>query len=740
MTKLLEYPICFLFATLILVGISGDTNASSKSAIAGASKLSAKLDGDLGATDLFDIANKVGPFIDEIRRADPSARSLKEMKRILNDMRQKTSSKVAEIEASMGDNEGQLERLYRSQEWDDMSFALAAFPYWRAWIDLELAYREQNIGIMGAEKTTALLPAEKGFRGASLQFYRPGLVYGGWLGLGYIELAKKKFERARQIFESLEVALAGEESPIMEVVRAELELLDARSGKVSNVTDLGLIDDDKARILRLEAFGLLKESRASGGRPLEAAKRLNALIKAGYIDQSLINDMMIYAQEISGVKVGYYTDLAGAEFALNNNHYYNAMQKYQYFFSNNIAPRKVDFSNYRYRWALSAFKAKIYQPAIDILEKLQRKKNLNQELDVASAKLLYAIYAAKEDGGSSSARNRKNLRKAARRFVRKSPNDPDADSARLLIAQTTSNAKSALRSLDQISSNKLKGDVGRTAFTILAKEFSRYVRRSSIKKAKGLATEGIAAFKELPKTDRSDPFYFSVVLQMRALVDPKPEDVLVAISQIEEKEPKNLDIRRALVWSRLQIYNRMGGTNVENYIRTLASSKIPGWQMEFLYPFVDGMKNASLRLSLAKLLHPSAKSQPDMDKRIWSTIIDSMLESGLVEDAYGDAIKFTKAYPSSGDAWRLLGRSAERVDKPFEADRAWGVITKKAIPTQEVWWEGMISRARIRSDRRMDQACSLLKKMIRSEELVPKAQKKQFGQLRSSLDCSVETG
>ena len=61
-----------------------------------------------------------------------------------------------------------LDRLYRSQEWDDMSFALAAFPYWRAWIDSELAYREQNVGIMGAEKTTALLPAEKGFRGASL--------------------------------------------------------------------------------------------------------------------------------------------------------------------------------------------------------------------------------------------------------------------------------------------------------------------------------------------------------------------------------------------------------------------------------------------------------------------------------------------------------------------------------------------------------------------------------------------
>ena len=729
--------------TLLLILFLGlqpkEVVASSKRAITGVTELSARLDGDLDAAELFAIANEVGPFIDQIRKANPSPNSLKKMKALLNEMRQKTSGKVAEIEASMGESEGQLERLYRSQEWDDMSFALAAFPYWRAWIDLELAYREQNVGIMGAEKTTALLPAEKGFRGASLQFYRPGLVYGGWLGLGYVELAKGRFDRARQIFESLENALEDDESPILEVVQAELELLDARSGKVSKITELGKLDDEKARIIRLEAFGLLKESRASGGRPLEAAKRLNALIKGGYLDQSLVNDMMIYAQEISGVKVGYYTDLAGAEFALNNGHFYNAMQKYQYFFSNIIAPRKVDFSNYRYRWALSAYKAKIYQPAIDILEKLQRKKSLNPELDVASVKLLYAVYSAKEDSGSGSAQNRKKLRIAAKRFVRKSPTDPDADSARLLIAQTTSNAKSALKSLNQISSKKLKSDVGRTAFTIIAKEFSRHVRRSKISKAKALANEGIAAFKDLPKADKSDPFYFSVVLQMRALVDPKPEDVLTAISQIEAKEPQNLDIRRALVWSRLQIYDRLGGGNVENYIRKLASSPIPGWQMEFLYPFVANMSNPEIRQSLAKLLHPSAKSQPDMDKRIWSTVIDSMLASDQNESAYSESIKFTKDYPSSGDAWRLLGRSAEKVDKPFEADKAWGVITKKAIPTQEVWWEGMISKARIRSTRRLDQACNLMRKMKRSEEYLPKKLKNDYGKLITNLDCSVES-
>ena len=41
----------------------------------------------------------------------------------------------------------------------------------------------------------------------------------GW-ALGYVELAKGRFDRARQIFESLENALEDDESPILEVVQA----------------------------------------------------------------------------------------------------------------------------------------------------------------------------------------------------------------------------------------------------------------------------------------------------------------------------------------------------------------------------------------------------------------------------------------------------------------------------------------------------------------------------------------
>ena len=709
---------------------------SSKKALNGAQKLSDRLSEDLNPEELYQVANSIGPFVDAIRANNSSILTLEKMKSILNVMREKSAARVEAIELSKGDSEGRLEALYRSQAWDDMSFSLAAFPYWRAWIDLELARKKKNKGLMGAEKTTALLPAEKGFRAASLQFYRPGLVYGGWLGLGYVELAKGRFDRARLIFESLDSALTEEDSPIKSVVKDELRLLDARSGTIAKLSQTEKLTQEKAQIIRLEAFALLKESKASGGRPVEAAKRLNLLVRTGFVDQALVDDMMFYAQQIASVKIGYYTELAGAEFALKNGHHYNAMQKYQLFFSNNIAPRAVNFSNYRYKWALSAYQAKIYQPAITILEKLERKKDLSDELDKATAKLLYAVYAAKEANNSSPANKRK-LRLAAKKFVRKSPADPDADSARLVIAQTTSNAKSALNSLKDISSGELRTDVGRTAFTILAKEFSNNVRRSKIARAKALANDGIRAFSSLPKSDKANTFYFSVFLQMRALVDPDPKSVLDAIEIIESRNPKNLDIKRALVWSRLQIYGRTDFLFVEKYIRqlALASGGIPSWQIEFLYPFVASVKDSKKRERLALLLLPSVLSQPDLEKRVRGTIIGALLESKSYQEAYDRAKIFTKEYSSSGDAWRFLGKSAEKVGKPYEADRAWGVITKKAIPTQEVWWEGMISRARIRSAERADQACNLVRKMERTQDYLPKKFKTEYNDVRSALRC-----
>ena len=740
MPKIRLNSFCFLPVWLVLLGIIGVSplSVAASDPLAETQKLLDQLKLQPEPKEFARVANDVGPFIDGVRQADPGVGKLKKLRGLLGEMRGQTEKRLASIENESQNSEAALERLYRSQDWDDLSFALAAFPYWRAWMDLEIAKTIEDEGL----KTQALLPARKGFRAASMQLFRPGLVYGGWLGLGYVEMEEGHHARAKQIFESLENALATEEdSPIRQAVSLELRLLEARTGEVRPTKIGRKIDANEAKILRIEAFALLQESRKTGGRPTTAAERLRALIEAGYLDQSLLSDMMVYAQEIAGVNVGPWTDLAGGEFALQYDHFYNAMQKYEAFFRAVNPPPGLDLDHYRYRWALAAYKAEIYQPAVDILEKLQRKKDLSDELDKATAKLLYAVYAAREASGGSIA-NRKSLRVAAQRYVSKSPDDKDADAARLMIAQTSSNASTALQSLNAIkSSSKLSGDVERTAYQIIARDFSAKIARNQTKLAVGLAKKGIAAFQKLPKADKADTFNFAIVLQMRALADPNPEDVLKALDFIEKKDHSNLDIRKALIWSRLQLYNRLGDrTKVTDYVRSLAADGVPSWQMEFLYPWVADLEDIPWQLELARFLHPAVKNQPDMDRRLWVLIIKDLMETGENAAAYDEALAFSKAHPASGDAWQLLGQTAELTERPFEADRAWQVITDKAVPTMAIWWDGMLSRVRIRTQStRPEEACPLIAEMTKSAEFVPGNLKPELERARAESRCVLET-
>jgi hypothetical protein len=740
MPKIRLNSFCLLPVWLVLLGIIGVSplSVAASDPLAETQKLLDQLKLQPEPKEFARVANDVGPFIDGVRQADPGVGKLKKLRGLLGEMRGQTEKRLASIENESQNSEAALERLYRSQDWDDLSFALAAFPYWRAWMDLEIAKTIEDEGL----KTQALLPARKGFRAASMQLFRPGLVYGGWLGLGYVEMEEGHHARAKQIFESLENALATEEdSPIRQAVSLELRLLEARTGEVRPTKIGRKIDANEAKILRIEAFALLQESRKTGGRPTTAAERLRALIEAGYLDQSLLSDMMVYAQEIAGVNVGPWTDLAGGEFALQYDHFYNAMQKYEAFFRAVNPPPGLDLDHYRYRWALAAYKAEIYQPAVDILEKLQRKKDLSDELDKATAKLLYAVYAAREASGGSIA-NRKSLRVAAQRYVSKSPDDKDADAARLMIAQTSSNASTALQSLNAIkSSSKLSGDVERTAYQIIARDFSAKIARNQTKLAVGLAKKGIAAFQKLPKADKADTFNFAIVLQMRALADPNPEDVLKALDFIEKKDHSNLDIRKALIWSRLQLYNRLGDrTKVTDYVRSLAADGVPSWQMEFLYPWVADLEDIPWQLELARFLHPAVKNQPDMDRRLWVLIIKDLMETGENAAGYDEARAFSKAHPASGDAWQLLGQTAELTERPFEADRAWQVITDKAVPTMAIWWDGMLSRVRIRTQStRPEEACPLIAEMTKSAEFVPGNLKPELERARAESRCVLET-
>jgi len=701
------------------------------------SQLIGRLQAQAPSSEFAAVANELGPVIDELRAANLTREQLVDLRQRVDGMAQSAEQRLTQLEADTTEDEGALEALYRSRTWDDMSFALGAFPYWRAWLDLEIARFEPDKGL----RIKALLPAQNGFKRASMQLFRPGLVYGGWLGLGYVELEQGRRERARQIFRKLDEVLAAEpDSPVKDAVAMELRMLEAKEGGIalSRRSAGGVVDANEVTILKAEIFALLQQSRKTGGRALEAAKRIRTIIEAGRMDQGLLTDMLGYAQELAGVDIGAYTYLAGAEFAMQYEHWYNAMQKYESFFKEVDPPLGLNLDNYRYRWALAAYKSAIYEPAIGILNKLVGRKDLAQDLDEASAKLLYAIHAARERKSSTSS-GRQALRVAAERFVARSPHDPAADAARLVIAQTANSAATALNQMHNMASAEMRQEVGRTAFQIIARDFSATVARGKTGAGAGLARQGIAAWDKLPKEDQQDPFNFALLLEMRALVDENPEAVLKSLDQIEQKGNLSLDIQRALVWSRLQLYDRMSNAALAvAYVERLAASGIPTWQLEYLYPWIRERKDGDERLHLARVVRPAVKTQPDMDRRFAILIIEGMLEKKQAPAALEEARAFVKQYPKSGDAWKLLARSSEAAELPFEADRAWRVITDKAVPTMPIWWEGMLSRVRIRSAaNRPDEACPLIAETVKHQQYLPADFKQRFATARAGASCDV---
>ena len=84
------------------------------------------------------------------------------------------------------------------------------------------------------------------------------------------------------------------------------------------------------------------------------------------------------------------------------------------------------------------------------------------------------------------------------------------------------------------------------------------------------------------------------------------------------------------------------------------------------------------------MVRPAVKDQPEMDRRFRAMMVETLLAQNEVEKAYDEALEFAKIYPTSGDAWKMLANASEASEQPFEADRAWGVITDKAVPTMSI--------------------------------------------------------
>jgi hypothetical protein len=84
-----------------------------------------------------------------------------------------------------------------------------------------------------------------------------------------------------------------------------------------------------------------------------------------------------------------------------------------------------------------------------------------------------------------------------------------------------------------------------------------------------------------------------------------------------------------------------------------------------------------------------------------------------------------------------LARAAARTDRPYEAERAWRIVTEGTPPSAAVWWGGMLNRIEIRANStRPYSACGLLAVLTARRDHMPSAARQRYESLRGSVACT----
>ena len=702
-------------------------------AIAQARQLLSSLSNTVGASRYAQVGREYGSLVDAMLNGKASVDQLLTMRDITLKLRGRTTARLEAAEAAAGESEGALESLYRSITWDDLSFATAAFPYWGAWIDLELSKQWEA----PLKKKASVWEAKKGFRATAVQVFRPSLIYGGWLGLGYVAMAEGEDGRALTVFESLHDSIAENSShPLYDLVSLQLRLLRAKEGKVSGPVASGPIDAREARLLRAEAQALLEQHRTTQSGARDAANRLRRLVDADYIDNELIALILRYRGELVALDLGPYTALASAEFAFHNGHYFDAIHKYKHFFATVVMRSNVDYDHIRYRYALACYKVKLNDDAARIAERLLRNKKLDPAIKKAAVKLAFVALSARK--GKRTASERTTMQRAAERFVKAYPNDADADRARLRIAQATSDSKQAIRMLNNVKKRTvLKDDIQQTEFYIVARDFSSAIRRTRNKPPVALASRGISAYERFPNKQQRVPENKAIAIQMRALADNDPSAVIAAIDAAEKDGTLSTSARQGMLWARIKCLERLEDTvALLSLLAGIATAGPEGWQLAQIYPAIEASADANLRLAAAQKMLPGLSFDPTMERRFKTILIEALMELDQYPQAFEHAQLFRKAYPKSGDAYRLFALAAAKTDRSVQADRALRVITDRSDPRGQIWWDAMLDRIKVRADStRPKAACKVLLELDARIDLMPAAVAPRVEAVRGTLPC-----
>lgn len=614
-------------------------------------------------------------------------------------------AKVRDLEEATGDREAALEKLYRSDLWHDINYALSAFNYWQAWGKLSMAHAYQG----QREQVSWLNEAEHGFQSSSVRILYPGIVYGSWLGMAYVAQARGDDELAEQRFRRLVQALAGDkDNPARVRAETELTLLAIRKGELPSMPMLSdePLTPTTARVFQEQAFMLLQRHRETQSGAIEAAARLKRVIELGYLNDALLNRILSYRDEIAGHDIGLLTLFVDSEYAYAWQQYDTAVLKYRQFRQQGGLDLGVNVRVLQYHYAVALLKIQMAREALKEVENLQRQTDLPQPVAQALPKFKFLVAQALYQRRDNPT-NRQRALTEAEYFLRVNPNDADTGSAHLLIAQLSDDPKKVKSHLKAAKKNKkLKGSIALTQIQRAVNAFNQAVVNGDLDSQRDEAEKVLTALSDLPRAKRKQPWFKAVSLQMRTVLSDDLKEVLAAIDKMyaaakakpgDKKYALDQRVRRVLFWARLRALDQyQQGKGLSVFIAALASQPANAMAQKEVYQFLlskEQQRNYVQVLELGDVFYPALAGQPQDQRQLRLLQIRAANALGQGQRAYAIAQQLIVDFPDSGNAWLAYAESAEQLQRWFEAERAWAKITRGQVEGSTRWRDAMARRS-----------------------------------------------
>ena len=698
----------------------------------------------LGAKDFVLIADSYGNLVSRTRELGGSMKDFEDLLARAEALRERSRDKIRALESATNEDEIRLETLYRSDIWHDMNYAQSAFGYWQAWAALGIAHSKAG----ERDQVRWLSEADSGFRAASVRILYPGIVYGSWLGMGYVARARGDDALAEKRFRRLVQALVNDpDNPVRKIADGELTVLAIRRGEISPSVTLkdGPLSPSMSNVYLEEAFVLLQQHRNTGTGGVEAAIRLKKLIAEGHLDNRLATRILSYRDEIIGHDLGLFSLFVDAEYAYSNEQYDTAVLKYRKFERNGGLDLLINLTTLQYHYTVALLKIHQYHDALAEAEKLRRQSNLTPQVDAALPKLSFLVaQALYEQKGSNN--NRARLLDAAEYFLASSADDPDIARAHMVLGQLSFNPKRAKYHTRQARRDpKLKGAIALSQLKKAITSFNGAEGGSSAQQQH--ADQVLMNLKNLPRHLRRKLWVRAVGLQMRTSLGRDLEQVLQDIEAIyteAKTDPEihlDANVKQVLLWSRLRALDKSGQQQaLLGLVEVMAESGMDGFAQREVYRFLlekERLEQFDELIALAQALYPGVDSQTQDQRQLRLLQIRAATATGANTEAYLMAKAMTGEFPGSGDAWIAYAETAEAVDEIFTAERAWAKITGAQPDGSPRWREAMAHRLRLmaRLGGREDEFCTALRAAERYHHLATQPEQRALTEIKNQYPC-----